>query len=118
MIQKTNDFITALENKESKVILETTPTENFYHIHIDNEDHTLVNMLHSCIYNHSIRDHIDKRLDYIGYYQPHPLHKSMLMKLKLSDGIDPRSFLIEKGKSIQGSLETILADWINFSSSI
>jgi len=116
LIQKTESFITALETNDPKITIDVSnSTPDFYTMIIDNEDHTLVNMLQSCIYNDSIRDSIDKRLEYIGYYQPHPLHKSMAMKLKVSEGTDVRSFLTEKVKIIHSYLQTILTEWRNFS---
>lgn len=52
-----------------------------------NEDFTLVNTLQSLIYNIKVRN--DRSLlSFIGYTQPHPLDKKMIMKLKFEKSVD------------------------------
>jgi len=114
--QKIVDFIAALEKNDSKVMINNTPQEHFYHISIRDEDHTLVNVLQSCIYNFTIRDQTDKRLIYIGYCCPHPLDRLMVMKVKMADETDVKSFLIEKCNLILGSIEELADVWNDFSS--
>ena len=54
---------------------------SMFEITIPDEDFTLVNLLQSFIYTQEI----GKELDYIGYYQPHPLEKKMVLKLRFTE---------------------------------
>lgn len=54
--------------------------EQLYRITINDEDHTLGNILQSYIYNKHVRE--SKDIIYVGYYQPHPLENQIVVKLK------------------------------------
>ncbi len=60
-------------------VIETS--NGMFEVIIQNEDFTLVNLLHSIIYDLNIREASDSPLDYIGYYQTHPLEKRMVLKI-------------------------------------
>lgn len=54
-------------------------------------DHTLGNFLQATLYNIHVRG---GALNYVGYYQPHPLENNIVLKLKLADnGVGAREFL-------------------------
>jgi len=63
---------------EKSVINETV--NSMFEITIPEEDFTLVNLLQSFIYNQEIQNSVD----YVGYYQPHPLEKKMILKVRFS----------------------------------
>jgi DNA-directed RNA polymerase subunit L len=57
-------------------------------IEVANEDFTLLNLFQSLIYHIDIRkytNNIDNPIDYIGYYQPHPLETRMILKIHFTD---------------------------------
>ena len=55
-------------------------------IQIEDEDHTIGNLLQAMIYNMYIRPKKEKemKIDYIGYYLPHPLQRSIILKIRSS----------------------------------
>lgn len=64
-------------------------------ITIHNEDHTIGNMLTTYIYNKYVREL--NEIDFVAYYQPHPLENDIIMKLKPKSSFDInmcRSFII------------------------
>jgi len=66
---------------EKSEIKETV--NSMFEMTIPDEDFTLVNLLQSFIYNQEI----GKALDYIGYYQPHPLEKKMVLKMRFAEAM-------------------------------
>jgi DNA-directed RNA polymerase subunit L len=79
---------------------------NFYQIEIKNQNHTLLNVIQSLIYNKHFRNP-DNVLDYIGYYQSHPLDDIMYLKIKFNDNIDLNTFLNDSCLDIVKYLENI-----------
>ena len=78
LIEKIRTFTIDLKSK-------ITYSNETYIITIKNQSHTLMNTLQSMIYNYYFIDYKQKNpLDYIGYYQPHPLDETMVLKLKLT----------------------------------
>jgi DNA-directed RNA polymerase subunit L len=94
------------------VIKKLNIAECFYEINITNESYTLLNVLQACIYNYNMRQLKDSPLQYIGYYLPHPLEDTMVLKIKFVDGYDDlKTFLDENVKKIKQDLETYMATW-------
>lgn len=56
--------------------------DHMWEITIEGEDYTLVNVLQGMLYDNKIRKD-GSLLTFIGYNQPHPLDKRMVIKLKL-----------------------------------
>jgi DNA-directed RNA polymerase subunit L len=92
-----------------------------------NEDDTLGNLLQSIIFNETIRKETD--VTYVGYYCPHPLDPSMVLRLCVknmeavgagvgSEGGDAEGRVIEILKAqmqkILALLETLQAEWNDF----
>lgn len=114
LMRKFQYFITTLENS----ITQINNIDNFYQITILDEDHTLLNPLQCLIYNNTIRKN-NKILDYIGYYQLHPLDNKMIVKLKFSKSnfVDiqyVRNFITQNVNVIIEYLDTIIKEWIKF----
>lgn len=74
-----------VNSHEDVSITQLTGVEDFFQIAIKHENHTLLNVLQSLIYNISFREKTPESnpIEYIGYYQPHPLDDLMVIKLKL-----------------------------------
>lgn len=58
---------------------------NMYMITIHDEDHTLGNVLQTYIYNKYVRESKKALISYVGYYQPHPLENTVVLKIQFID---------------------------------
>lgn len=107
---KVDDFKNRI--KDLKII---ELSSKFYQIEIKNENYTLLNVLQCLIYNKNFREP-DNKLDYIGYYQTHPLDKTMLLKLKFKEvDTDINEFLTENTEEIVKYIQTLEDEWLNIS---
>lgn len=107
--------ITGLQEQDEAYELTTVPNvEDMYQLAISNADHTLGNLIQRMLYINWVRNKT-KAISYIGYTQPHPLEKKIIMKIKASVGIDMRETFIEGLKDIQKILDDIIVDWIKVS---
>lgn len=86
--------------------------QHFYEIVVPEEDYTLLNVLQCMIYNMEIRENEKTDLEYIGYYQPHPLDNKMILKIKFKNGdIGVPTFLQSQVQSIIEHLEVAKSAW-------
>ena len=123
LISKLENFITNLTNNHDSInITQMGNVDNFYQIGIKNEDHTLINVLQTLIYKqHFQRSDVitNKILEYIGFYQPHPLDSVMYLKLKFSIDIKAdkdftKTFMIDAINKIIQDLHIITKEWVSF----
>jgi len=94
MMKAIEILIHKLENMSS--VSKVKIVNNMVEVFIKDEDYTLVNMVQSYIYNTEIRDqpqNTQPRLQYIGYYKPHPLDNSMMLKLSFVNNDIPKNIL-------------------------
>lgn len=92
---------------------------NFYQVVIKNENYTLLNVLQSNIYNMCMRQTPaqENALDYIGYYQPHPLDDQMVLKLKFKHEQDTniqfvKNFLVSYCEKISTVIDSFTKEWL------
>ena len=107
LIQKCNNFKIEAEEEIDK-------NTSLYMVVIKNEDHTLGNLLQAFAYNTYVRE--NQNLEFIGYYQPHPLENNIVFKIKFAsnDHPDVKSFFYELlRKDITVYLEFLKQIWIN-----
>lgn len=90
-------------------------TPNFIQVEIKNENHTLLNVLQSMIYNINLKNNPDTVLDYIGYFQNHALEETMTLKLKFKQDVDVVEFLQNSCKDIITYIKTLKEEWISAS---
>lgn len=89
--------------------------KNMYQIAIKDEDHTLLNVLQSAIYNSKVRT--KKELVYIGYYQPHPLDHLLYLKLKFQEELQDinieyvKKYMIDCAQDIKREIATLIKEW-------
>jgi DNA-directed RNA polymerase subunit L len=117
LIDKLNNFKTNLDNKDVVTIEPHHSFPNFYEVQITNETHTLLNVLQSMIYNRNIRLSKTQHLEYIGYFQPHPLDNIMVLKLKFHKEVESTieyvaQFLKDNIDSIIEDIKLIQNQWI------
>lgn len=109
LIAKLEDFSTHVNDLR---ITKIHDNQHFYEIIIQDEDYTLLNVLQCMIYNQEVRNNNQTNLEYIGYYQPHPLDSKMILKLKFKDNEEVDKFLQSKVKSLIESLNVYKSAWI------
>jgi DNA-directed RNA polymerase subunit L len=61
---------------------------SFFMIKIKECDHTIGNLVQRLAYNSFVRDS-SSDIEYIGYYQPHPLEKSVVFKMRTREDAGP-----------------------------
>ena len=98
-----------------------------YDFRIDNEDHTIGNLVQSLIYNEHIRDGQEsgsrRRLVYVGYNQPHPNEPQIVFRIKIAseddDGVllvgDARDFFANCVDRVRPRVESLLPEWTGVS---
>lgn len=92
---------------------------NFYQVAIKNENYTLLNVLQNSIYNVCMRQTPanENMLEYIGYYQPHPLDEQMVLKLKFKQEQDTnlsyvKDFLVTQCEKISVDINNFIKEWL------
>jgi DNA-directed RNA polymerase II subunit RPB3 len=113
LILKLQNFAENVENDNGIFI---TQQANMHYIKIDNEGHTLGNLIQSMFYNYYIRTE-DPVLTYIGYYQPHPLENHII--IKLTGNIESLKDIIVKGVNrLIKDLTDMKEEWNKFVSGV
>tara|TARA_B100000405_G_scaffold193719_1_gene135771 strand:+ start:6966 stop:8123 length:1158 start_codon:yes stop_codon:yes gene_type:complete len=85
--------------------------ETLCSIQINDEDHTIGNLLQAMIYNKHVRPE-KSAIDYVGYYLPHPLQRSIILKVKSSlDKEDLCKLLNESVRNTKEYIELLRDQW-------
>lgn len=112
LVGKLNIFVENLRSQKGVSINRLHESQHFYEMVIEDEDYTLLNVLQCGIYNREIREkHTSTPLEYIGYYQPHPLDNKMILKLKFKKAVDVTAFVAEHASSIAKEVEALGKEW-------
>jgi DNA-directed RNA polymerase alpha subunit len=126
LAEKVHNFSENITNKKEdivKVVL-LSGVEDFYQVEIRNENHTLLNVLQSLMYNICFREKkpTANPLEYIGYYQPHPLDDLMVLKLRLKKLDDTpvntayvSGLLVDLANTIEGRIKRYIKSWLELS---
>ena len=92
--KKINNFLINLTNKDDAVTIKDSKTlQNTIDIIILNEDHTLGNLIQSHfnyydeLNNKNFSEDKDN-INYIGYYEPHPLDNKIVLRIGLKTGYE------------------------------
>jgi DNA-directed RNA polymerase subunit L len=89
---------------------ETVLPNSVVSLEIPGEDHTIGNMLQALTYNMYIRD--SDRIDFIGYYVPHPLEDILVVRVKTKDGPPSAKPIVQQACSdIASMLQELAAKW-------
>jgi DNA-directed RNA polymerase subunit L len=96
---------------EAKTVVEVIHQEtNLYALNVANEDHTMGNMLQVSMYNNYVRK--NKIIDFVGYFQPHPLDPNIIFKIRFFDDMDDvKRFLNEALRLTAAGLTEIHDEW-------
>jgi len=129
--------LTILNNKINKIIEKIIKeeikfkylnnTDDIYEIIIENEKHTIGNLIQVLCYNKFIREENKELIKYIGYRCPHPLENQMFIRIQLnSDNKDFKDktyeikeklmnkIFINACEDIQTYLTDINKTWLKF----
>jgi DNA-directed RNA polymerase subunit L len=86
--------------------------DDFHHITVRGEDHTLGNLLQSMAYKLWVRDGGSKDVSFIGYHQPHPLEDHIVFKIKcVRPGDDVRVRFAEGTAWAMDQLRAVMQAW-------
>lgn len=102
----------SVPSEEKSEIHVLNADDHLYMIKIRDEGHTIGNLIQSLVYNLYIRD--KPTIQYVGYYQPHPLENDVVIKLRhneISTTEGVRRFVQEASDKIVTMLEEILKEW-------
>jgi DNA-directed RNA polymerase subunit L/DNA-directed RNA polymerase alpha subunit len=102
------------EPGDKTVMIFEKDSENICSIQIDDEDHTLGNLLQAMIYNMHVRPG-KNAITYIGYYVPHPLQRSIILKVKSS--LEKDNLCKELNESVTKTIKDIKIlqeQWLQF----
>lgn len=112
LVAKLTDFTENLRDQRGVSIRRLHESQHFYEVLIEDEDYTLLNVLHAGIYNREIREKQSTTvLEYIGYYQPHPLDNKMALKIKFKKQTDIQEFLTAGAIEIAKEVEALRESW-------
>lgn len=122
LIEKVEKFQNNLKNNNEQVkISALTGVDNFYQVEVRHETFTLMNVLQGIIYNICFREGQASKnpIEYIGYYQPHPLDDVMVLKIKLREFDDVvlnkdyvAGLLIDYSSQIIQRLNALVKEWL------
>jgi DNA-directed RNA polymerase subunit L len=106
-----------ISGADSKTVVEPVPNmDDFYHITVRDEDHTLGNLIQGMLYRRWVRDGMGREVAYVGYYQPHPLENNIAFKIKcVEPGDDVRKRFAEGVAWASAQLDELIHEWIAFS---
>ncbi len=105
LINKINGLIAKIE--ECK---ETVLPNGVVSLEIPGEDHTIGNLLQALTYNLYIRD--ADRIDFIGYYVPHPLEDILVVRVKTKDGPPSSKPIVQQACSdIANVIQDLASKW-------
>lgn len=91
-------------------------TQNLYEFIIENEGHTIGNLIQSILYNIHIRENEKKDINFIGYKCPHPLENTLIINIRFTNNINSNEVnaIFRKGiTDIQDILDNINKKWID-----
>lgn len=86
----------------------------------ENEDHTFGNLLQCMVYNAHSKIRGDGKVEYVGYYVPHPLKSDMILKIKPADGrktADMTMVLLNVIKATIKHIKNVKRSFMEFSQS-
>ena len=120
--------ITVLDTKLQNLITNITDdtfsfekvknSDNMYDLTIENEKHTLGNLIQALFYNIFIRNDEKKVINYVGYRCPHPLNNIMIIKINFTNeetNENIKKIFIDGLEEIQKQLNKLKKEWLKFS---
>jgi DNA-directed RNA polymerase subunit L len=109
--------LNAIHKGEKMSVSPISVETHMFGIEIADEDHTLGNLIYQLAMNHYIENEKKEKeadpIDYIGYYQPHPLKRNLLFKLRFrSSAWDPLTFFKSLIQTVTKDVMNVHAEWL------
>jgi len=109
-----NKIRTLMMFDDEKISIDSS--DEVYNITINEETHTIGNLLQALLYNIHVRENKSKDISFVGYFVPHPLDKIVVLKVKSSlNEFQIKDELIESFKKIQNIIDDVMEKWDTFS---
>ena len=92
-------------------------SKNLYDIQIENEKHTIGNLIQALFYNIFIRKDNSSKISYVGYRVEHPLEELVIFRIQLNDKIKKEqinSIFIDGLEEIQSQIRKLNKEWLEF----
>lgn len=91
-------------------------SDDVYNITINEENHTIGNLLQALLYNIHVRENEGADISFVGYFVPHPLDKRIILKVKSSlNEFQIKDEMISSFERIKNILDDVLENWDTFS---
>jgi len=103
-------------NNEDKVQI-VHEVKNIYKLVIHKENDTIGNLIKCYIYNRYIRANNREKIDFAGYFKPHPLENLVIVKIGITDKINPDNldeFLVGVLEDMKQQLISYTDEWIAY----
>lgn len=104
VVKRVENFRDNLEDKDKVSI---TQQGAMFFVDIKNEGHTLGNLIQTGFYNHMVRN-ANPTLQYVGYFQPHPLENHIILKMRMASSDD--SSIAKVAETIKAGCQHVLDD--------
>lgn len=116
LIAKMQTIIAEMQKSEDEPrMVKSQPASTAGHEFIfQNEDDTIGNLIQSYVHRKYVRERepvADMLIDYIGYYCPHPLDPSVVLRIYSEGATDYRQCLNKISEEIIEELNTALGEW-------
>jgi len=114
--EKLEKLINNITNETFKFVY-VENSKNLYDIQIENEKHTIGNLIQSLLYNIFLRNDNGNKISYIGYRVEHPLEESVIIRIQIDEKIKKElisSIFIDGIEEIQKNLRKLNKDWLEF----
>jgi len=111
-----------MRNIQNQDVIEISPIgeiPHMYQILLKGQTHTMGNLLQAQFYNKYVRRDGGKELEYVGYICPHPLEKTILIKLKFTPAVREENieqWVFDSLQTIRDDLFRLGMHWIAFAS--
>jgi hypothetical protein len=109
------------ENDEKVKLEPLGDVPHMYQLSLFGQTHTMGNLLQAQFYNKFVRQDGSKTLEYVGYVCPHPLDKTILIKLKFASSTRDdliRQWIIDSVRTIYHDMFRLGKQWLSFASVI
>ena len=113
------DLMRNIQNKDVVDISPIGEVPHMYQILLRGQTHTIGNLLQAQFYNKYVRRDGGKELEYVGYICPHPLEKTILIKLKFAPTVreeNVEQWVFDSIQTIRDDMYRLGMQWMTFAS--
>jgi len=107
-------FLRLTEEEEGETGGASSPVVN---VCVADEDHTCGNLIQGLLYQRNFRANKNNRkdLEFVGYHQPHPLEREIVLRLRCTEpSANVEAVLLDNLQWVVGRLRWYLEEWVKF----